>query len=476
MLTSKNSIIKEALARQDAINNVKPIELRGDFPQQNAFINDTSRDLVAQCSRRAGKTNGLAIRFLNTMKKHPKSQCVYLALTRESAKEILWPVLLEMNENYNLGCTFTESKLTMKHPNGSSLMLFGADMKNFIKRLKGRKYPGVGIDEAQDFGPHLQSLIDDVLTPATADYEDGWIAVTGTPGPVPQGYFFEITQKGKYGYSLHKWTMLDNPYMPDPQKFLTNLKAKREWDDENPTYKREYLNAWVLDTESLWIRYNETLNHYDTLPREHKWNYVMGVDIGMKDSDAIAVMAWSETSDQTYLVEEQLKAKQGISDLIVMIDTLQRKYNAYKILMDEGGLGKKIAEDIRTRFGCPLQAADKAHKQNNVEFMNDAFRRGKLKARKDTRFVQDSYLIQIDWDKTTPTRTFLKGPHSDIIDAALYAFRESYAHTHRPEVPKPAYGSKEWAEAQVDIMFELEREGLIKEHNQTNLRKLYGLD
>ena len=44
----------------------KPIALDPNFPKQNNFILDTSRYLVAQCSRRAGKTNGLAIRFFKT--------------------------------------------------------------------------------------------------------------------------------------------------------------------------------------------------------------------------------------------------------------------------------------------------------------------------------------------------------------------------------------------------------------------------
>jgi len=458
---NKNSIVAEALARKVASRPVsKPIELDASFPLQNAFINDESRYIDAQCSRRAGKTNGLAIRFIKTMDKHPKSQSIYLGLTLDSAREIMWPVLHEINDKFNLGCTFTESKLTMKHPNGATLKLFGADMKNFIKRLKGRKYPAVGIDEAQDFGSHLQSLIDDVLTPSIADYKDSWLALTGTPGPVPQGYFFDVTNKGKYGYSHHSWTIMDNPYMPDPQAFLNDLKIKREWTEDNPTLKREWLNQWVLDVESLWVKYKESVNHFEQLPIEHKWNYILGVDIGFNDADAIGVVAWSETSPITYLVEESIKAKQGISALITQIDTLQKKYGAYKIIMDEGALGKKIAEDIRQRFGCPIEPADKTHKQDNIEFLNDAMRLGKFKAHKSSRFAQDSYLVQIDWDKSTPKRIIIKKkPHSDIIDAVLYAFRESYAYTHKPETSKPKYGSKEWAEAQTNEMFEAELAG-----------------
>lgn len=398
------------------------------------------------------------------MEKYPKSQCLYLGLTMDSAREIMWGVLQEINDKYQIGCTFIESKLEMKHPNGSKLKLMGADLKNFIKRLKGRKYPGVGIDEAQDFGTHLQSLIDDVLTPSIADYEDGWLALTGTPGPVPQGYFFDVTQNGKYGYKTHKWTLLENPHMPNPEAFIADLMQKREWLPDNPTLLREYRNQWVLDVESLWIRYNELKNHFTELPKNHAWQYVLGVDIGFNDADAIAVIAWAETSPETYLVEEIIQAKQGISALVDQIEVTQKKYNAYKIVMDEGGLGKKIAEDLRKRFACPIVPADKAHKQSNVEFLNDHLRLGKFKAKKDSRFAKDSYLVQIDWDKSAPNRIVIKKkPHSDIIDGVLYGFRESYSYAHKPQDPKLVRGSKEWAEAQDERMFNAELEGLLKE-------------
>lgn len=463
MVTSKTGILVEALERNKK-PEVKPILLNDNFPTQNSFINDMARYISAQCSRRAGKTNGLAYRFFKSMEKYPKSQCVYLGLTRDSAKGAMWPVLNEINDRYAIGCTFTESKLTMKHPNGAILILLGADMPNYIKRLKGRKYPGVAIDEAQDFGAHLESLIDDVLTPSIADYEDGWLAITGTPGPVPQGLFFDITCNGKYGFSHHAWTLFENPNMPNPRAIVEDLKIRKQWKDDNPTLQREWLNKWVLDVNSLWVRYNENLNNYTQLPPGHKWNYVMGVDLGYNDADAIAVLAWSDTSPETYLVEEVITTKQGISALVLQIEATQKKYEAYKIILDEGGLGKKIAEDLRQRFGVPIEPADKAHKQSNVEFLNDYLRLGKFKAKSLSRFANDSYLVQIDWDKTTPNKIVIKKqPHSDIIDAVLYAFRESYSYTFKKDQEKPKYGSREWAEQQSSDMFNKELEGHQKQ-------------
>lgn len=477
MITKKGAA--RALKIRQQVINARELILDPNFVPQNAFVNDTERYLAAQCSRRAGKTNGLAVRFLRTLERHPGSQCIYLALTRDSARDIMWPVLQELNDIHHWGCTFVESRLTMVHPNGAKLLCMGADMSNFIKRLKGRKYPGVAIDEAQDFGTHLQSLIDDVLTPSISDYKDGWLALTGTPGPVPQGYFFDVTQRGRFGYSVHKWTLLDNPYMPDPKAFISDLIRKREWDDNHPTLRREWRNEWVLDVQSLWIRYKEELNHYEQLPdiKPDKWTYGLGIDIGFKDSDALAVVAWCDSQPTTYLVEELVTPKQDLTSLVEQIRAMEKKYDISKMVIDEGGLGKKLAEEMRRRHHVPVQPADKIRKQENVEFLNDAMRLGKFKAKAKSRFAQDSYLVQIDWEKSTPSKIIIKAkPHSDIIDAVLYIFKESPAFSFQAQPVKPKYGTKEWAEAQQDEMWENAQQHFEEQANLERYVKNGGYD
>lgn len=447
------------------------------FPKQYAYIQDPARTIDAQCSRRSGKTTGLALRFLRTMETHPKTQCVYLALTLDSAREIMWPVLQDLNRDHNLGCVFHESRLEMTHPNGATLKLYGADMKNFIKRLKGRKYPGVGVDEAQDFGDHLQTLLEDVLEPATADYVDGWLSVTGTPGPVPQGYFFEITQQRKHGYSHHEWTMLENPFMPNPAQFIAELIAKRQWPDDHPTLRREYRNEWVLDTHSLWIQYDKKIGHFAQLPDTRGWVFMMGIDIGFKDADACAVIAWHPKSRVVYLVEEAVEPKQGLTELVAMINKLRAKYPISKMVIDEGGLGKKMAEEMRRRHHLPVMAADKVRKQENVEFLNDALRLGEFKAKETSRFVKDSYMVQIDWDKSRPDKIVVsKKYHSDIIDAVLYAFKESPAFTYRAEPEKPKAGTPEANEAEQARMFELELKGMLEEQERLAMMQGYSYE
>ncbi len=447
--------------------------LRLTFPEQYAFIMDQARAIDAQCSRRAGKTSGLAMRYFKTLEQWPGSQSVYLAMTQDSAKDIMWPVLQELNDKHKIGAKFHDSALTMTLPNQASLKLYGADMKNFIKRLKGRKFPGVAVDEAQDFGDHLQDLVESVLEPATFDYK-GWLALTGTPGPVPQGYFFEVTNGRKHGYSHHEWTMLSNPYIPDAEAQIKALIAKRQWDENHPTLLREYRNRWVLDVHSLWVQYKDSVCHFDQLPDTQGWIYMMGIDIGFKDSDACAVIAWHPKDRVVYLVEESVIPKQGITELVQMINRLRAKYPVVKMVMDEGGLGKKVAEEIRRRHHVPVMPADKQRKQENVEFLNDALRLGEFKAHRDSRFAKDSYLVQIDWDKSTPDKIVVKKkPHSDIIDAVLYGFKESPAFTYRKEPDKPPAGSPEANKLIEDKMFEAEMEGMRQEAERLAMMQGY---
>lgn len=445
---------EDALILEAFLQKEKDVDYRDRrFTAQDAFVVDPGRFLAAQCSRRAGKTNGLGLRFARTLAKYPGSFCPYIALTHGSARNIMWPVLEEIDEKYKIGLKFKESDLVAEHPNGARLQLFGADTKNFIRRLKGIKTPGAAIDEAQDFGSHLQSLVDDVLTPALTDYPvDGWLALTGTPGPIPRGFFFDVTQGGKFGFNVHRWTLLDNPYLPGAKQFLDDLKHKREWGESHPTLMREWLNNWVLDLESLLIKYERQKNHYETLP-SLKWNYILGIDIGLRDADALAVLAWSEATPNIYLVEERITKDQDITSLVEEIRLLSSIYDISKIVIDQGGLGAKIAEEIRRRHHIPVQAADKLRKMENVAFLNDYLRLGKFKAKYESQFAKDSQLVQIDWEKTTPDRIRVKdGFHSDIIDAVLYAFKESPAWTHTPPAPKHKYGSSEWAVEQVSSM------------------------
>jgi len=431
------------------------------FDKQFAFVNDPKPFKVAVCSRRSGKTVACAAHLIETAIKNEAVVCVYITLSRNNAKRIIWPELQRINRVYRLGGHLDNTELSIRFPNGSIIYLSGAKDQSEIEKFRGLPIKLCYIDETQSFKSYLEGLIDDVLAPALMDYS-GSLCLIGTPGPIPSGYFHNCAV-GSSAWTKHGWSFFDNPFITAKSGSTHRELLQRELDRRgvsvnDPSIQREWFGKWVLDSESLLLRYQETVNHYDKLP-DAKWNYIMGIDLGFVDADAIAVLAWSESEPQTYLVEEYTMAKSGISELVVQADRLRNKYDTAKILIDEGGLGKKIAEELRRRHQIPVMAADKARKMENIAFLNDALRTGRFKAKKDSRFAQDSYLVEIDRDKSTPDKIKVKdGFHSDIIDAVLYAFKESPAFTY--QAAKPVYKERtpEWAQEQVTAMEEAAEE------------------
>lgn len=440
------------------------------FPEQLKFIEDLSPNKVAVCSRRSGKTIACAADLIDTAVKNPGVVCLYITLSRNNAKKIIWREIKKINRDYNLGGVENLSELSMTFPNHSIIYLSGAKDNNEIEKFRGLALKKVYIDECQSFREYIKELIDDVLAPALMDYA-GTLILIGTPGAIPTGYFHNCAQQSS-NWSKHTWTFFNNPFILAKSKMTHQQMLDRELQRRgvvisDPSIQREWFGKWVLDSDSLLIHYNKDINHFDSVPSvtPQKYHYIMGIDLGFDDADAIAIIAWTDNSPITYLVEEKVVPQQGLTELVEQIQAFQTKYDISKIVIDQGGLGKKLAEEMRRRHQIPVEPADKARKMENIALMNDALRTGRLKANKDSKFAQDSYLVEIDRDKSTPDRVKVSNKyHSDIIDAVLYAFRESPAYSYQPPAPKPSVGSKAWAKAQEDDMFESEMEALQKQY------------
>lgn len=426
------------------------------FDKQLAFIQDPNPFKTAVCSRRSGKTVSCAADLIDTALMNQDTVSLYVTLSRNNAKKIIWPELLKINRLYDLKGIPDNTELSIKFPNESMIYCSGAKDRTEIEKFRGLPVKKAYVDECQSFRDHIGSLIDDILAPALMDYA-GSLCLIGTPGPIPAGYFHDCSVSSS-NWSHHSWTFWDNPFIASKsgmshQALLDRELKRRGVLANDPTIQREWFGKWILDSESLLIHYDEQKNHFETLPQNKKWIYILGIDLGFVDADALAVLAWCESDPSTYLVEECVVDKQGISELVEQIQKLNKKYDISKMVIDEGGLGKKIAEEIRRRHHVPVQPADKARKMENIALLNDALRSNRFKAKRTSRFAQDSYLVEIDRDKTTPDKIKVKDSfHSDIIDAVLYAFKESPAFSYQPPIIKPKHGTKEWAEQEISEM------------------------
>lgn len=438
------------------------------FDKQLRFVEDPRPFKIAVCSRRSGKTIACAADLIATALATPDVVCLYITLSRNNAKKIIWREIKKINDSYNLLGAEDLTELSMTFPNGSVIYLSGAKDEGEIEKFRGLALKKVYIDECQSFREYIRELIDDVIAPALIDYA-GTLCLIGTPGPIPAGFFAEVAgavqekKKASESWAHHEWTFFDNPFLPvksglTHEQMLDRELKRRGVTMDDPSVQREFFGRWVLDSDSLWIKYSTEKNHYDELPPA-KYTYVMGIDLGFNDADALAVLAYSDDSPITYLVDEIIADKQGMTELVEQIQYLNNKYKISKMVIDEGGLGKKIAEEIRRRHHIPVQPADKARKQENVAFLNDALRTSRFKAKSNSKFAQDSYLVEIDRNKSTPDRIKLSDTyHSDIIDAVLYSFKESPSFAWQAQAAKPKFGTREWQEAQANEMWDAANE------------------
>lgn len=450
--------LSSILAQQELSRRASPIpfDVRSYlFTQQQNFKFDSSRFKVAVCSRRSGKTVACAGDLIDVAVKNANVVCLYITLSRKNAKRIIWPELNKLNREHKLSGRVDNTELSITFPNGSVIYCSGAKDTSEIEKFRGLALKLVYIDECQSFRAYISTLIDDILAPALLDHA-GTLCLIGTPGPIPAGYFYDCFSSTNV-WSKHTWTFFDNPFIAlksgTTHIALLNTELERKGVSvEDPSVQREYFGRWVMDSDSLLLKYDKGINDFSELA-PGKWEYIMGVDIGFVDADAIAILAYNDSSPTVYLVEESIKTKQDLTDLANEIQRLTKKYNVNKIVMDEGALGKKLAEEMRRRFHIPIQPAEKQRKMENVAFLNDAMRTGRFKARIDSIFAQDSYLVEIDRDKSTPDKIKVKDNfHSDIIDAVLYAFKVSPAYAWQAAPIKPIHKSKEYYKQLTDDM------------------------
>jgi hypothetical protein len=279
------------------------------FPQQRDLLDDESKTKVALCSRRAGKSFALSVLALDTAFTFEGSMIPVISITRQQAKRIVWPVFQELDRRNELGLRFNAAELSCTLPNGSQIFLTGASTEEEIQRLRGPKYPLVVVDEAQAFKSYLAELVSDVLEPAVLDY-DGSIVLAGTPNAICRGFFYDASQP-ESAWSVHHWTLLDNPHIPRAAQWLEDRCRRYGWSQSNPTYLREYKGQWIRDSSSLIY---PNIPVIAELP-DDEWEYVLGLDLGYIDSTAFVICAYSTATGRLVVVESFKKTKLLPSDV-----------------------------------------------------------------------------------------------------------------------------------------------------------------
>lgn len=424
------------------------IDLLSDsFPEQTAFIKHPAKMKALLGTRRVGKSYTAGLYLIKTALERPATSSVYIGLTRDQAKRIMWQdVFKSLIAKLHLEVRFNETELTISFPNASIIYVLGVDDSEAEKdKLLGKKYALCVIDEAASYSIDLQQLIYKVLKPACSDL-GGTICLVGTPDDRKDTIFYELTrdlpvdppqivQRG--GFHVFTWSTAHNPHMRDAwAETIRELQENNPQIGEEPWFQQHYLGKWVVDTSNKVYRYSSERNSWDGVLKDYgwkAWQYVLGIDLGFNDATAFALLAWHENDPYTYIVKADKWRGLTITDTADRIREWMSDYPIGYFIVD--GANRQAVEEIVRHHQLPLEPADKRDKVSYIRIMNSSFLGGKIKvAGINCLPLIDEYEKTI-WNKRALERGIYKEDlsfHPDCADAALYAYRFTYSYTSSP--------------------------------------------
>lgn len=397
------------------------------FPEQQRFFDDPSRRKAALCTRRAGKTRVNGAGLLDAIVTHPQAVALYLTLTQSISYDMLWSELTIANERWNLGLTPSVSDNSFYSPQGGAIVLGGCKDIREAEKYRGNKYSVVVIDEG---GTHksetLKYLIEGALSAATTDY-DASIWLTGTPGPVPKGYFWAVTENGDTQENIkpwvtHRWTASQNPFHKfgrDPEA-LERERIELGFPKDHPFWLREYCGQWALDESELVYPFSEDRNGWNgVLPNGHR-RTILGMDLGSKSATTFIVT--TSIDGVVYVREAIARPHMMLDGMAGIIKHLKSEYPELReVYVDHGALGDTIMQQMTRDYGVPVQRAQKTEKAGTILRAQTALYSGRIKVhREKCRPLLDEWLV-LPWDKDHQDHR--DGFADHCSDGFLYSFK-----------------------------------------------------
>jgi hypothetical protein len=166
------------------------------------------------------------------------------------------------------------------------------------------------------------------------------------------------------------------------------------------------------------------------------WTYGFGLDVGVRDKNGFSVIAWREFDPCAYIIRAY--ALEGtVSDVHEEILRLQQQFVFAYMVVDQGGMGLELAEELRRRKHVPLEAADKSAKAAAYRLFNADLKDGRIKVVRP--YCQD---LLKEWDSLPWHDNGMReaeGYRCDVSDSVLYNWRKCMAFIERPAPPPLTY-------------------------------------
>lgn len=415
-----------AAGTQDPIARAATSTL-SDAQRPYALCSDTV--VTNHAARRSGKSNANAKRLLRHAPRHPGGLSFFAAKDSKTARRIIWQTFKELHHEFALGLKFNRGENTVVAPNGYTVWLLGMDEDGEADKLRGATHglvEGV-IDECATIPDEtLRYAVMECALPALGQ-NGGRLALSGTPGPLMQGFFYDQCQARQ----CFHWDARQNPYLKiGGERFLANaLRDNPGWTESTPQFKREYLGLWCEDIDALIYSYQASRNLIYEGSEFPMGRTVLGVDVGFEDGNGYTVTRTQPPNNpEIHILRSYEKRHQKLPAMAAEIESLRRQYNVNWVFVDEGNNGLMVSKTLN-EMGIPCLPTPKGLKRPRIEFVRGGLTSGTIKVLRGQCDTLVGEWGMIPWNEK---RTDADERYSnECSDSAIYAILPqtmAYAH------------------------------------------------
>jgi hypothetical protein len=392
--------------------------------------------------------------------------------------QVMLPLLSRVGGSYRVNQTTMTVTI---QPWESHIYISGLDAnENERKKWRGGKFQLVVLDEAQDWRTDIENTIEAVLSKTLIDY-NGEMMVLGTAGHICEGYWHDVCSGARQGWSLHRWSAHDNPYIGPPEERphgyarWIERELQRDPSQAMTAYWRREIGTsthpygeWVADEhERLYWAYRTPQNVYQSIPDwPGVWMRLLSCDFGWEHPTAVTDMLWHQEHRELFIDLSIRKSHWLPSSVAETLRELIARPGLppHNVTLLADPSSAQIIADLEERLHLPFFSAEKSGKEGIVKLFNDDLNKGLVLLRsgpppdlatlatwKDKPATATGQLVS-EWAQLVD----IKDDGNDCSDTALYGWRRATAHLfHEEKQPAPntpdreAEKMEEWAQKQV---------------------------
>lgn len=448
---------RDAEDRAAALDAFTAPAIAAGHEPQLALMEDEALNVIALCSRRAGKSNawcGLlaldAIRF-------PGETQLYFGRAKPAVRLSIWSKIWKpLCAKWKLPVKHNESTMVSTFDNDSIVAFTGSDDVAHVESYLGNKLRRAVVDEAQSQPDSvLRPLLLTILPPALSD-DGGQLAVSGTIPDTPAGLFYEIWSEGE-GWAKHNWSRFQNPHLKNQEERLASYMRTSGLLIDDPIIRRDWFGEFVFSENATAYRYLASRNQYSpslersdafkpgelliatSLPPDLEFFSIAADPAATHDRFAEVVWGWSSKARDVWQVAEWVtpKAANALqSQWMAIMAELTRRFPKMCRWYYDAGSSQTTIDTVQRDYGIPvILPANKASLKGQVDRFADLLGCGRAHVIAGSKLEED--LLKCRWDPDARAKGLWRWSstwHGDVADAARYAL-QGYFDITQPEAP-----------------------------------------